>query len=75
MHGYTILLADAIRRAPKNKIGVRLAKACLKANVPVVQVAEDFGVSRPAVYAWFTGRSNPKPDLEQAIEQYIKTLA
>jgi len=75
MHGYTLLLADAIKRAPKHKIGVRLGKACLKANVPVVQVAADFGVSRPAVYAWFTGRSEPKWQLEEAIEKYIKTLA
>ena len=75
MHGYTLLLADAIKRAPKHKIGVRLGKACLRANVPVSQVATDFGVSRPAVYAWFTGRSNPKPYLEEAIEKYIKALA
>ena len=75
MHGYTITLANTIKRAPRHKLGVRLGKACLAANVPVIKVAEDFGVSRPAVYAWFTGRSEPKWQLEEAIEQYIKKLA
>lgn len=75
MHGYTLMLAEAIKRAPKHKLGVRLGKACLRANVPVIQVAKDFGVSRPAVYAWFTGRSVPNLRLEEKIEQYIKRLA
>ena len=75
MHGYTLMLADAIKRAPRNKLGVRLGRACLSANVPVAKVAQDFNVSRPAVYAWFTGRSEPKWQLEEAIERYIKKLA
>ena len=69
------MLAEAIKRAPRNKLGVRLGKACLAANVPVAKVAKDFGVSRPAVYAWFTGQSSPRWQLEEAIEKYIKKLA
>jgi transcriptional regulator with XRE-family HTH domain len=75
MHGYTLSLVLANKRAPRQKLGVRLGKACIAANIPVAQVASDFGVSRPAVYAWFTGRSEPKWQLEEAIEKYIKRLA
>jgi transcriptional regulator with XRE-family HTH domain len=75
MHGYTITLASIIKRAPKNKIGVRLGRACVDANVSVIEVAEHFGVSRPTIYSWFTGRANPRMSQEEAIEQYIKKLA
>ena len=75
MHGYTITLANTIKRAPKHKIGVRLGKVCVAANVPVVEVAEHFGVSRPTIYSWFTGRGTPRQSQEEAIEQYIKKLA
>jgi hypothetical protein len=75
MHGYTLLLADTIKRAPRNKLGVRLGRACLAANVSVVEVSDYFGVSRPTIYSWFTGRSNPRDRQEKAIEQYIKKLA
>ena len=75
MRGYTVALVKANRQAPKHFIGVELGAACIRADVPVSEVARKFGVSRPAVYAWFTGRSNPKPYLEEAIEKYIKALA
>jgi predicted DNA-binding transcriptional regulator AlpA len=42
--------------------------------VPVSEVAKKFGVSRPAVYAWFCGRSIPHQVLHGAIEKYIKEL-
>lgn len=75
MIGYTLALVQAVRRAPKHKLGVRLGKACIDANVPISQVAKDFRVTRPTVYAWFTGRSNPNWRQEIAIENYIKKLA
>jgi transcriptional regulator with XRE-family HTH domain len=75
MHGYTLLLADTIKRAPRNKLGVRLGRACLAANVSVIEAADHFGVSRPTIYSWFTGRCNPRYSQEDAIEQYIKKLA
>lgn len=75
MHGYTVSLVRANKAAPSHMLGVRLGRACIKAGVPVIQVAMDFEVSRTAVYAWFCGRSNPSWRLESAIEKYIKELA
>ena len=75
MTGYTLALVLAVKRAPKHKQGVRLAKACINANIPISQVAKDFKVTRPTVYAWFTGKSNPNWRQETAIENYIKKLA
>lgn len=75
MRGYTLALVKANRQAPKHLIGVELGAACIRADVPVAQVAVDFGVSRQAVYAWFCGRSIPHAVLHGAIEKYIKELA
>lgn len=75
MTGYTVALVKAVRRAPRHKIGVRLGRACIAANIPISQVAKDFKVTRPTVYAWFTGKSNPNWRQEAAIENYIKKLA
>ena len=75
MRGYTVALVKANRKAPSHLIGVELGTACIKADIPVSEVAKRFGVSRPAVYAWFCGRSTPHLVLHGAIEKYIKQLA
>jgi hypothetical protein len=75
MQGYSVALVRMNKRASGLKLGVQLGKACIDAGIPVAQVAIDFGVSRPAVYAWFCGRSNPHWRFEDAILQYIKELA
>ena len=74
MIGYTLALVLAVRRAPKHKLGVRLGKACIEANISISQVAKDFKVTRPTIYAWFTGKANPNWRQETAIENYIKKL-
>jgi DNA-binding XRE family transcriptional regulator len=75
MRGYTLALAKANRLAPQHLIGVELGAACIRADVPVAEVAKHFGVSRQAVYAWFCGRSIPQLGLHGVIEKYIKRLA
>ena len=47
---------DAINKVhlPGN-VGVALAKACVKANIPLKLVAKVFGVSRMTVHTWFRG--------------------
>ena len=75
MRGYTVALVKANRKAPKHLIGVELGAACIRADVPVIEVARHFRVSRQAVYAWFCGRSTPHLVVHGAIEKYIKELA
>lgn len=42
------------KKNPKN-IGVRLAKLCVRTNLPSQYVAKIFGVSRMTIYSWFRG--------------------
>ena len=55
MLGYTDKVYNAIAKADDTLFGVQFAAVCVDAAVPVQIVANWFGVSRQAVYFWFTG--------------------
>jgi len=38
-----------------DNLGIALARACVKANIPLKLVARVFGVSRMTVHTWFRG--------------------
>jgi predicted transcriptional regulator len=54
--------------------GVRLAKMCIAKDIPVVDVAAKFGVSRVSIYGWFTGNSKPRQKQVELIEEILKKL-
>jgi transcriptional regulator with XRE-family HTH domain len=51
--GYLMALSDL----DSKRLGVRLAKLCVKANLPAQYVAEVFGVSRMTIHSWFRGKA------------------
>ena len=53
--GYSSLFVQDVKNANPNLIGVKLAKLCIKKDIPVVDVASYFKVSRMSVYSWFRG--------------------
>jgi len=53
--GYSTLFIQSVKNANPNLIGVQLAKACIKNDIPVIDIANYFKVSRMSVYAWFRG--------------------
>jgi len=74
MIGYSQQLVKANKKADQNLLGVQLGRHCIKKEIPVAYVAESFGVSRTAVYAWFKGESEMS-DAHFTIARrfYIKT--
>jgi len=40
-------------------------------EIPVAAVAERIGVTRATVYAWFTGRSEPRAQHQEKIRQIL----
>ena len=50
--GYSILLADQIKKADPTLLGVKLARVCLDKDIPVSDVADFFKVSRMTIYTW-----------------------
>ncbi len=55
--GYSLLMADEIKSADSQLLGVQLGRVCLNKDIPVSDVASFFGVSRMTVYSWFRGKS------------------
>jgi hypothetical protein len=75
MRGYSIRVAEAIKEADINLLGVQLGRACLAQDIPVAAVADAFGVTRQTIYYWFLGKSEPRGPACEAIEAYIANLA
>jgi transcriptional regulator with XRE-family HTH domain len=75
MQGYTIRIAQGIKEADGNLMGVKLGRVCLAQDIPVSTVAEALGVTRQTIYYWFLGRSEPRGPACESIEAYIANLA
>lgn len=71
LRGYSYALHLANQDADPRFIGVRLGKFCIKNSIPVVKVAEQFGVSRMTIYQWFTGQTQPRSSKVEKIEKYL----
>ena len=54
----------------EEKLGVRLAKACVNADLPITDVAKVFGVSRMTIHSWFRG-SPIRDKNETKIKQFL----
>lgn len=74
MRGYSLYVAEAILNGDKNRLGVRLGRACIERNIPVTQVAGALGVTRQTIYYWFTGEYDPSEEHQPAVERYIASL-
>jgi len=70
--GYSMSLVYANKKADIKNPGVALGRHCITNDIPVFSVAEGLGVSRMAVYNWFTGASWPNETHHDAIERFIK---
>lgn len=51
-------------------LGIRLARACVRANLGTAHVAEAFEVSRATIHTWFRG-GYIKPHRHKLIETFI----
>ena len=72
--GYSLRLRDLNMKASSKLLGVRLGRVWIKHDIPAMVVAEQMGVSRQTVYNWFRGVSNPGPNLNARVEQFIAAL-
>ena len=69
--GYTFRLASANKKADGRNPGVKLGRYCIANNIPVTDVAEQFGVSRQTIYNWFAGVHAPSKDMCERIKDYL----
>jgi DNA-binding phage protein len=75
MTGYSLKFAKAVAKANQDLVGVMLGRLCIDRDISVISVAQHFGVSRTAIYAWFMGKSAPNKTHEAKIYKYLKKKA
>jgi hypothetical protein len=46
----------ALKDGDPNRLGVKLGRVCVEANLPAAYVAKALDTSRTTVYAWFRGQ-------------------
>lgn len=73
-HGYSVRLTRLNAEADQTRLGVRLGKKCIAANISVHSVAKMLGVSRQTVYSWFCGFYTPQNASIGPIEDFMATL-
>jgi hypothetical protein len=73
--GYSTLTVQEIQEANPTLLGVKLGKICVNKDIPVIDVAEYFGVSRVTVYAWFRGKTVVSGKHADKMQKLIAKLA
>lgn len=71
MLGYTVSFVEKVKAADGKKLGVKLGRKALAKNIPISRIAFEIGVSRMAVYDWFTGRYTPSPTHAEKLQTFI----
>jgi predicted DNA-binding protein YlxM (UPF0122 family) len=69
--GYTTRLLKINSAADQTLLGVKFGRFCIRNDISVTEVANIFGVSRQAVYNWFSGENYPIESTAEKIENFI----
>jgi len=72
--GYSLLMADEIKSADSQLLGVQLGRVCINKDIPVSDVASFFGVSRMTVYSWFRGKSTVSGKHAEKMKKLVDKL-
>lgn len=62
-----------LREADPTRLGVKLAKLCVEANLPAAYVAKVLEISRTTVYEWFRGQIMKEPNIKK-VEAFISLV-
>jgi len=71
LRGYSYRLVKANKAADSKHIGVKLGRYCITNDIPVIQIAQQFSVSRMTVYNWFSGIVMPHKAKVAQIEKLL----
>jgi len=68
----------ALEKSKQDRLGIKLARACVKANLPATLVAKALNTSSTTVYSWFRGqgiREHSRKAVEVFIDLVTQDLA
>jgi hypothetical protein len=73
---YTTKIIRRNADADPSLLGVQLGRLCIHRLIPVNQVAADLGVTKTAIYLWFSGQRDVSKHLRSKVLAYYRsTLA
>ena len=70
MQGYSLEFVERINTSPHSDVK-RLAMRAIQLRVSVIEIAAYLGVTRIAVYSWFSGKRRPSATHFQQLEKYL----
>jgi transposase len=73
-YGYSVRLMNLNKAASGRRLGVKLGRACIAADISVSAVAQRLGVSRQTVYNWFVGFRDPSPDKTPQVQALLEEM-
>lgn len=74
MRGYSyeyIQRLKGLAKESRKGSAVKLGVVAVRNNISIANIADALGVSRMAVYDWFSGKYNPKPEQYEALKSYV----
>jgi transcriptional regulator with XRE-family HTH domain len=72
LRGYSLRLYKANQEADSALVGVQLGRYCMSKDIPVIQIAGKFNVSRMTIYQWFTGAAKPSKARAEKIKALLE---
>lgn len=72
--GYLSSFVEEVNKANRKKLGVQLAKRCIANDIPVIDVADYFGVTRMTIYSWFRGKTNVPERKREKVQSLLDKL-
>ena len=70
-YGHKFLME--LQKADSNRLGVRLGRACVDANLPASYIAQVLQISRMTIYTWFRG-GGVREDKRTSVEALLNIL-
>ena len=71
LRGYSTSFVAAIAHGQLSDLMFQFAHECVVREISVSAVAERLGVTRTTVYAWFTGKAEPRMRHQEKIRQIL----
>lgn len=72
--GFLSSTIAAINAGPESHPGVMLGKAMLAKQLSVVAVAKELGIAKQTLHRLIVGKTYPRPDTHERIQQFLNTL-
>jgi hypothetical protein len=62
-----------INTTGSSSLGIRLGRACVRANLPLVYVARALGISKVTLFNWFRGRGM-RESMRDRVEVFLEVV-